>query len=146
MLRGSYSARIDDKGRLKIPTAFKSLIEDQLAEGLFITSIKGDSVRLYPLPVWKAIEARLTSMPTMEPSVVKFIERVNYFGQPGEVDSQGRVSIPPRLRESAAIAGEVDVIGKASYLELWNHTHLVARLESEPFTDDDARALAAFGI
>jgi MraZ protein len=146
VLRGSYSARIDDKGRLKIPTAFKSLIEDQLAEGLFITSIKGDSVRLYPLPVWKAIEARLTSMPTMEPSVVKFIERVNYFGQPGEVDSLGRVSIPPRLRESAAIAGEVDVIGKASYLELWNHTHLVARLESEPFTDDDARALAAFGI
>jgi MraZ protein len=146
VLRGSYSARIDDKGRLKIPTAFKSLIEDQLAEGLFITSVKGDSVRLYPLPVWRAIEERFNSMPTMEPSVVKFLERVNYFGQPGEVDSQGRVSIPPKLRESAGISGDVDVVGKVKYLELWNHARLAAKLESEPFTDDDARTLAALGI
>ena len=55
-------------------------------------------------------------------------------------------SIQPRLRESALIQGEVDVLGQVNYLEIWNHERLMARIIREPFTDDDARALAEFGI
>ena len=44
MLRGSYPARIDDKGRLKIPTAFKALVEDRHGVDVYVTSVTGESV------------------------------------------------------------------------------------------------------
>lgn len=146
MLRGNYSAKIDDKGRLKIPNAFKALVEEQHGSALFITSIHGDSVRIYPMPVWLGVEERLRQMPSTHPARLKFLDRVNYFGQLGEFDGQGRVSLPGRLRESAGMAGEVDVLGQVDYLEVWNHERLLARFDRDPFTDDDARALAEHGI
>jgi MraZ protein len=147
VLRGSYSARIDDKGRLKIPNAFKALVEDQHGDsGLYVTSVTGESVRVYPMPVWLAVEQRLARMPTTHPSRLKFLDRVNFYGQVSGFDAQGRVVIPPRLRESAGMTGEVDVLGQVEYLEVWNHERFVARLQREPFSDDDARALAEFGV
>ena len=146
MLRGSYSARIDDKGRLKIPNAFRALVEDQQGAGLYLTSLSGESVRIYPMNEWLAVEQRLSRMPSAHPARLKFLDRVNYFGQIGEFDVQGRVLIPGRLREAAGMTGDVDVLGQMSYLEVWNHDRLLAKLNREPFTDDDARALADFGI
>lgn len=146
MLRGSYSARIDDKGRLKIPNAFRALVDEQHGAGLYVTSVSGDSVRVYPMPAWLAVEQRLARMPSTHPARLKFLDRVNYFGQSGGLDVQGRVLIPPRLRDSASMNGDVDVIGQIEYLEVWNHERFLAKLQSEPFTDDDARALAEYGI
>lgn len=147
MLRGSYPAKIDDKGRLKIPNAFKAVVEDQHgASGLYVTSVTGESVRVYPMPVWLAVEQRLAKMPTTHPSRLKFLDRVNFYGQVTEFDVQGRVLIPPRLRDAAGMSGEVDVLGQVEYLEVWNHDRFVARLERDPFSDDDARALAEFGV
>lgn len=147
VFRGSYSARIDDKGRLKIPNAFRALVEGEHgASGLYITSLSGDSVRMYPMSVWLAVEQRLARMPSTHPARLKFLDRVNYFGQVGEFDVQGRVLIPVRLRDSAGMTGEVDVVGAMEYLEVWNHERLVAKMQRESFTDDDARALAEFGI
>jgi MraZ protein len=71
---------------------------------------------------------------------------VNYYGQTAEIDAQGRVVIHPRLRESAGMDGEVDVFGLYDRLEVWNHERFVARLQSDPFGDDDAKALSEFGI
>ena len=146
MLRGNYSAKIDDKGRLKIPNAFRALVEDRHGAGLYLTSLTGESVRIYPMPVWLGVEERLRRMPSTHPARLKFLDRVNYFGQLSEFDSQGRVSLPPRLRESAGMAGDVDVLGQVDYLEVWNHDRLLAKFDREPFTDDDAKALAEFGI
>jgi MraZ protein len=146
VLRGNYSAKIDDKGRLKIPNAFRALVEDQHGAGLYLTSLTGDSVRIYPMPVWLGVEERLRRMPSTHPARLKFLDRVNYFGQLSEFDSQGRVSLPPRLRESAGMAGDVDVLGQVDYLDVWNHDRLLAKFDREPFTDDDAKALAEFGI
>jgi len=56
MFRGSAPAKIDDKGRLKIPTDFRRAIEERYGPDLFVTSIAGDSALLYPLPVWEEIE------------------------------------------------------------------------------------------
>ena len=98
------------------------------------------------MPVWMAIEQKLSEMPSTHPSRLRFLERVNYFGQVGELDSQGRVLIPARLREAATMSGDVDVLGQVNYLEVWNHDLLEARLRREPFTDDDARALSEFGV
>jgi MraZ protein len=146
VLRGNYAARIDDKGRLKIPNAFRALIEKAHGAELFVTSLAGESVRIYPMPVWLALEERLSRAPSTHPSRTRFLDRVNYFGQTGEIDAQGRVVIHPRLRESAGMAGEVDVLGAVDRLEIWNHDRLVAKMQNDPFTDDDARALSEFGV
>lgn len=146
MLRGNYAAKIDDKGRLKVPTAFRVLVQEQHGSNLYVTSLTGESVRIYPMPVWMDIEARLSRVPSTHPARLKFLDRVNYFGQVAEFDVQGRVLIHGRLRESAGMSGEVDVFGQYNYLEIWNHDRFLAKLQREPFTDEDARALAEFGI
>jgi len=146
VLRGSYPAKIDDKGRLKIPNAFRAVVEDQHGAGLYLTSLSGDSVRIYPMSEWLAVEQRIQRMPSAHPARLKFLDRVNYYGQVGEFDVQGRVLIPGRLRDAAGMTGDVDVLGQMSYLEVWNHDRLLAKLNREPFTDGDARALAEFGI
>ena len=146
MLRGNHSARIDDKGRLKVPSAFRSLIEEKYGNQLFVTSTDGESVRVYPLPVWQEIETRLAAMPSTHPARRRFLDRVNYFGQVAELDGQGRVLIHPRLRDSAAISGDVDVLGVLTYLDVWNHERFAARITNNPLTDDDLNALSAAGI
>jgi len=146
VLRGNSPAKIDDKGRLKVPNGFRSVIQKDHGSDLFVTSLTGQSVRIYPMPVWLDIETRLGKVPSTHPARQRFLDRVNFYGQVAVLDPQGRVLIQPRLRESALMNGEVDVLGQQSYLEVWNHERLVARLSSEPFTDDDAKALSDFGI
>jgi MraZ protein len=146
VLRGNYAAKIDDKGRLKIPNAFRNLIEGAHGKELFVTSMTGEYVRIYPMPVWLAYEEKLAAVPSTHPARLKLFDRVNYFGQTAEFDVQGRVLIHPRLRDSAGMLGEVDVFGQYEWLDVWNHERFVAKLQREPYTDDDARALAEFGI
>ncbi|MGE3188177.1 MAG: division/cell wall cluster transcriptional repressor MraZ [Vicinamibacterales bacterium] len=146
MLRGNAPAKIDDKGRLKVPNAFRAVIQEEHGRELFVTSLTGESVRVYPMPVWLEVERRLAEMPSTHPARMKFLDRVNFYGQVGEFDVQGRVLIQPRLRESAQMTGEVDVLGQQNFLEVWNHERFVAKLHRDPFTDEDAKALADYGI
>jgi MraZ protein len=145
-LRGNHPARIDEKGRIKIPNGFRQLVQSQYGPELFVTSITGDYVRLYPMAVWLDIERKLAQVPSANPSKQRFLDRVNFFGQTVEMDKQGRVVLPQLLRETAAMAGEVSVLGLQNHLEVWNQKRLQERLKKEPFTDDDGRALAGFGI
>ena len=146
MFRGNAPARIDDKGRLKVPNAFRAVIQKNHGAELFVTSLSGQSVRIYPMPVWVDLEKRLAQVPSTNPARQRFLDRVNFYGQVAELDTQGRVLIQPRLRESALMHGEVDVLGQQNYLEVWNHERFVSRLIAEPFTDEDAKALSDFGI
>lgn len=146
MLRGNAPAKIDDKGRLKIPNTFRAAIHEEHGREVFVTSLTGESVRVYPMPVWLDVERKLAQAPSTHPARLKFLDRVNFYGQVAEIDPQGRLLIQPRLRESALMNGEVDVLGKYDYLEVWNHERFLAKLMREPFSDDDARALADFGI
>ncbi len=146
MLRGNYAAKIDDKGRLKIPNAFRTLIEGQHGGEVFVTSLSGEYVRIYPMPVWLAHEEKLARVPSTHPARLKYFDRVNYYGQTAEIDAQGRVVIHPRLRDAAGMIGEVDVFGQYEWLDVWSHERFTAKLQREPYTDDDARALADFGI
>ena len=146
MFRGHEQARIDDKGRLKVPNVFRSFLESKFGRELFLTSLTGEYVRLYPMPVWIDLEDKLGKMPSTHPSRLRFLDRSNFFGQAVDLDTQGRVLIPARLRETAAIAGDVDVLGQYNYLDAWNHDRLLTRLQRDPYTDEDAKALSEFGI
>jgi MraZ protein len=146
VLRGNIPARIDDKGRLKIPNTFRALISEAHGREVFVTSLTGESVRVYPMPVWLEIEQKLAQAPSTLPARLKFLDRVNYYGQVGEFDAQGRLLIQPRLRASALMNGDVAVIGQLTYFEVWNDERFQARLRHAPLTDDDMNALAGFGI
>ena len=146
MLRGNYTARIDSKGRLKVPTPFRRLIEDQHGKEVYITSLMGDSVRIYALAEWEAIEQRLALLPTMDPARRKFLDRTNYYGQQATIDGQGRILIHPLLRKSAEVIGDVAVLGYLSYLEVWELEKFQQRLLSDPYTEEDEAAIARLGI
>lgn len=146
MLRGNYTARIDSKGRLKVPTPFRRFVEEKHGSGVYVTSLTGDCVRIYPLPEWESLEQRLLLLPSMDPARRKFLDRTNYYGQQSAMDSQGRILIHPLLRKSAGVVGEVVVLGVLSYLEIWEHEKFQQRLLSDPYTEADEAAIARLGI
>ena len=146
MLRGNYTARIDSKGRLKVPTLFRRYVEEKYGAALYVTSLTGDGVRIYPMPEWEAIEQRLSLLPSMDPARRKFLDRTNYFGQQATMDTQGRVLIHPLLRKSAGVVGDVAVLGYLTYLEVWELEKFQQRLLSDPYTEEDEAAIASLGI
>ncbi|HEX8709805.1 MAG TPA: division/cell wall cluster transcriptional repressor MraZ [Pyrinomonadaceae bacterium] len=146
MLRGNYTARIDSKGRLKIPTPFRRFVEEKHGAGFYVTSLTGENVRIYPLPEWESIEQRLALLPSMDPARRKFLDRTNYYGQQSTMDGQGRVLIHPLLRKSAGVTGDVAVLGYLTYLEVWELERFQQRLLSDPYTEEDEAAIARLGI
>lgn len=148
MLRGSYTARMDDKGRLKIPADFKRYLDHRYGNTEFyVTSVDGECARLYPMREWEEVESKLALMPSMDRSVRRFLDRVNHYGQVQQVDAQGRILIHPFLRSTAELIGDVTVMGYLIYLEVWSlEKFRRVRLEEQPFTDEDAEAIARLGI
>lgn len=147
MLRGNYTARVDEKGRLKIPTAFRRYIgEKYTTQEVYVTSLNGDCVRIYPLPEWESIEQRLALLPSMDPARRKFLDRTNYYGQQATIDNQGRVLVHPLLRKASGVVGDVAVLGYLTYLEVWELERFERRLLSDPYSEEDEAAIARLGI
>ncbi len=146
MLRGNAIAKVDEKGRLKLPAAFRAAIEPKYGKEFFVTSLHGDSVRIYPMEVWMRIEERLAQGSSLRPSVSRFKRAVNYHGQSATMDPQGRILIHPLLRDKAGTRGRVAVLGQQDYLEVWNQEAFEQRLQAEPVTDDDLELLGQLGI
>ena len=146
MLRGNAPATIDDKGRLKVPSVFRTEIEDSWGSDFYVTSFTGESVRIYPLPVWQEIEERLAKLPTFNPTKKKFLDRANYYGQLTSMDKSGRILIPALLRDSAQMTGEVAVLGYLNYLDVWNHDRFLSKLNAEAFTEKDHEVIGELGI
>ncbi len=146
MLRGNSLAKVDDKGRLKLPAQFRAAIEPEFGTEFFVTSLRGESVRIYPMRVWARVEEKLARASSVEPSVMRFRNSVNFYGQCAVMDGQGRVLIHPLLREKADIRGEVAVLGQQDFLEVWNRSAFEERLAGDPLTDADLATLASLGI
>jgi MraZ protein len=146
MFRGSSVTKIDAKGRLKLPSDFRRVLEETWGRDVFVTSVRGEVAQLFPLPVWESIESRLLALPTTDRTRQRFLQRVNYFGQQSRLDAQGRLVINPILREAAGVAGEVVVCGNLDHLQIWNRDRFLNRLEEEPFTDEDYGDLSVKGV
>jgi MraZ protein len=146
VLRGNYTARIDSKGRLKVPGLFRRYVEEKHGSQFYVTSLTGECVRIYPMPEWEAIEQRLSLLPSMDPARRKFLDRTNYYGQQSAMDTQGRVLIHPLLRKSAQVVGDVAVLGYLTYLEVWELDKFRQRMLSDPYTEEDEAAIARLGI
>jgi MraZ protein len=146
MLRGNAPATVDEKGRLKIPSTFRGYIEESWGSDFYVTSLSGESVLIYPLPIWQEIEERLAKLPSLNPTKKKFLDRTNFYGQVTAADKSGRILIPTLLRESAQMSGEVAVLGYLDHLDVWNHHRFLDRIKTQEFTEDDHETLSKLGI
>ena len=146
MFRGNHPTRVDEKGRLKVPVEFKRVIEEKYGAQFYITSLDGKSAQIYPFEEWERIEQKLAGLSTFNPTKKKFLNRVNYWGQMVEMDSQGRLLMPQLLRDSAQIKGEVAVVGNLTFLEVRNLEGYKREIEEEKFTAEDEQTLDGLGI
>lgn len=154
MFRGSTPARIDDKGRLKVPTAYRQLLDERYGPVVYVTSAPhheyqaGDYVRIYPMAEWEALEAKLAKMPSTHPTREAFLFWTSYFGQVSEMDNQGRIHIHQHLREKAGAGAvaDVHVFGQVQFLDIWNQSRIGDRLSSMTWTRAQSEELAQFGI
>ena len=140
--RGSAPARLDEKGRLKVPNLFRQQIEEAFGPEFFVTSLHGKEVLLYPLAMWRALEEKLAALPAIHRAKNKFLERVNFFGQDASMDGQGRVLVPQILRDTAKLPSDVVVTGNIDHLVVSDRGALASRLASEDFSDDDYDAIS----
>jgi MraZ protein len=146
MLRGNYTARIDDKGRLKIPTGFRRKIEEKYGFEIYVTSLTGKSVQIFPLKEWEIIEQKISLLPTNEAARQLYVMRTSFYGQESEIDGQGRILIPQLIRKDAEIYGDVSVLGYLNYLDVWNMEKIEQYLMQNPFQAEHEAMLARLGI
>ena len=123
--RGAYQARVDDKGRLKLPAAFQQYLNDLGESKVFITSLDVRIARIYPISVWKENEALFDSA-SEDPEPAEDIAFIaNDLGADSEIDSQGRVLVPSELRRMLGLEnqpvwldcykGRINIYGKEIY-------------------------------
>jgi MraZ protein len=147
MLYGNHPATVDAKGRLKIPAALRPFLDEAYGPDFFVTSLdSAKSVRIYPLPEWRKIVEKLSEPPSFSRAKKKLMDQTTYWGQVSRIDSQGRLLIPAKLREPAAMLGEVAVLAQSSFIEVWNDERLREHVESQPLTDEDLKELGELGI
>jgi len=115
MFSGECEHTVDDKGRLIIPARFRA----DLAEGLFITRGLDGCLFIFPPDTWKALSEKVAKLPLSQSSA-RLFSRMIYSGTECKLDKQGRILIPPPLREHADIESEVVIIGVNSRLEIWS--------------------------
>jgi MraZ protein len=147
MFRGNHPTRVDEKGRLKLPAEFKRRVDEVYGPVFFITSMDGKRALIYPLKEWEAIEALLAKMSPMDRVRRKFQDVTNFYGQMAEMDAQGRLLIPQKLRDLAKVTGDVEVLGSQTLLEVVNSEVFNSLATNESggvgLTDDDLDAFSA---
>ncbi len=109
MFRGNHPARVDEKGRLKVPSEFKAALEAQGRE-CFITSRDGQRAEIHSLKDWEQVEELLAKLPASG-AKKRLLDATNYYGQVVRMDDQGRLLIPQLLRDAASLVGDVAVMG-----------------------------------
>lgn len=143
MLLGEFEHSIDDKGRLTVPAKFRG----RLAVGLVITKAIDPCLWLYPVDTWDELSAKIQGLPLTDPKAREFRRQV-FGGAANSVpDRQGRVILPPYLREYAAIDKQAIIIGLHDHCEIWNPERWRDRQQkSDENPEGRAEQFASLGI
>ena len=129
--------KVDDRGRIKIPSQYLSALQEQYGNDLYITSLNGDRVYLYPLKVWEGIEQSIERLKIRSPEIDEYISRTSYWGNEAEVDNRGRVLIPSELRNASRLNGsDLRIFGKIDHMLLWNEEMFKEKELSGEFSDE----------
>ena len=142
MFRGNHTAKIDEKGRLKLPSAFKQLVDAAHVTQFYVTSSDGRSAEIWPLPEWEKREEKLAESSEMDDAVRKYLNLTSYYGQQVEIDNQARLLLPQILRQAARLDAEVTVFGMRTYLSVHNREDFEKNMPELELTAQDRAAMA----
>lgn len=120
MFRGSFEHSVDAKGRVSVPAKFRDIIADRF-DGRLVMALDFDHcLSVYPLEEWEKLEEKIRSLPMMQKEVKEFMRFFFSSATECELDNQGRILIPPALRERAGINKAVMVVGIINKIEVWD--------------------------
>ena len=130
MFRGTQDAKIDEKGRLKVPADFvKPLTDNSWGPVSFITSRDGKTAELWPMQNWEPEEAKKAALPEDDPAKITWMRIVNYFGAVVEIDKQDRLMLPRKIRERFGLVNEeVVVTGQGKFLSVQRESEADAEI------------------
>ncbi|HVY46362.1 MAG TPA: division/cell wall cluster transcriptional repressor MraZ [Minicystis sp.] len=121
MFRGQFEHAIDAKGRTSFPSRFRDVLNAGGDVRIILTRALFDPcLHLYPLRAWEELEAKIAEMPQFEPNVVAFRRLYLSAAVECDLDKQGRILVPPQLREHARLDKDVVWAGMGKTAELWS--------------------------
>jgi len=121
MFRGQSTISVDAKGRLAVPTRVRELLSTLSSQDLVITLNPWDlALWLYPIAEWLLIEAKLGGLSDFDRQSRRTKQIMRGYATDCVCDGQGRVLLPPQLREIAGIDKQVALLGQGNKLEIWN--------------------------
>lgn len=127
MFRGVNAINLDNKGRLAIPTRYRDELV-RLAKGQMVITVDRDhSLLLYPLPEWEEIERKLVKLPSFNVQARRLQRLLIGHATEVELDGNGRILLPPLLREFAGLDKAVVMIGQGNKFEIWDEAKWNAR-------------------
>lgn len=127
MFRGSFEHTVDSKGRVSVPSKFRDIIADRY-DGRLVLALDFDRcLAVYPLEEWEKLEEKIRTLPMMQKEVKEFMRFFFSSASECELDKQGRILIPPALRERAAINKAVLLVGIINKIEIWDSAVWEAR-------------------
>ncbi len=118
LFRGQSLHYLDDKGRLRIPTRFRDVLQKAYSDSLVLTMM-GDCLVAYPPEVWQKIEEKALELSQIQPQQRSFVRYVVSSAVECEFDKQGRILIPPVLRENVGMEKEAFLAGMLTTFEIW---------------------------
>jgi MraZ protein len=117
MFSGEYEYKIDAKGRVAIPPRFRS----QFADGIVLNRGVDGCIDAYPLCAWKEATQQFASLPIVRNEKSRRLSRILFSSAFNlELDDQGRIMLPPALRQHADIKDTIVITGVNNYLEIWS--------------------------
>ena len=119
MFTGEYRHAVDDKGRVAVPVRFRG----ELATGLFVCKWIDSCLALFPRPAWDQLATKVASLPGISSAEARSFQRYLFASAfEVELDRQGRLLVPPGLREWAQLETDVTLVGSNDHVELWEPT------------------------
>ncbi|OGT41946.1 MAG: cell division/cell wall cluster transcriptional repressor MraZ [Gammaproteobacteria bacterium RIFCSPHIGHO2_12_FULL_37_34] len=143
MFRGINGINIDAKGRMVMPTRYRERLQLD-SKSIIILTIDTEErcLLLYPLPEWEEIERKLAVLPSFNPAARRIQRLLIGHAADVEMDNQGRVLLPPLLREYAGLNKRAVLVGQGKKFELWDEAHWekcrICWLEEESNSTDSA--------
>jgi MraZ protein len=116
MFYGEFDYKIDEKGRLPVPPKFRNVLKD----GIVLTPGAENCITVYTIPEWRKLSTTITTSPLARSKIRKLSRALFATAFTSAIDGQGRIAIPPTLREHARIVDNVIVAGMNTYLEIWS--------------------------
>lgn len=142
MFTGEYRHTVDGKGRIAVPARFRSKLDG----GAFVSRWIDGCLGLFPRDVFEELAVRVAAKPVTDAGARTFSRFVFSGAFEVELDGQGRVVVPPGLREWAGLEGETVVVGSRDHIELWEPRKWAAYSEAMTSPDVLAEHLQGLGI